>query len=93
MVLVKFLSEIKNQLDIYKKQLAIILEPKKQDRQKKVCTNNFIIYVEKNSAIFLLPWLFKNKIRNYCPKLVIKIKKQLYKNSKSGLAKFLLRFL
>ena len=84
MVLVKFLSEIKNQLDIYKKQLAIILEPKKQDRQKKV---------EKNSAIFLLPWLFKNKIRNYCPKLVIKIKKQLYKNSKSGLAKFLLRFL
>ena len=55
MVLVKFLWEIKNQPAIYKKQLAIILEPKKQGRQNKVCTNNYIIYVEKNSAILLLP--------------------------------------
>ena len=29
-----------------------MLEPKKQDRQKQVCTINFIIYVEKISAIF-----------------------------------------
>ena len=48
MVLVKFVSDVKNGLAIYLKQLAIFLEPKKRLRNKTSQNSNAMAVVSVN---------------------------------------------